>query len=157
MGLMSRVPHGDMQIRGYDRKDFRILHAIDTACFPAHMAYSRAELLYFLEHEASVARVADIAGLIVGFAVGLNEPDAAAHVVTLDVVPEARRRGVGTGLMEALHEEFRRRHASQVMLEVDAGNEGAQRFYLELGYERQGLIPGYYKGKGDAVTMTRPL
>ena len=42
-------------------------------------------------------------------------------------------------------------------LEVDAGNEAAQHFYLGLGYERLGLIPGYYKGKGDAVIMTRSL
>jgi ribosomal-protein-alanine N-acetyltransferase len=157
MGFMSPVLPGEMWIRDYDRKDFQILHAIDTACFPAHMAYSRAELLFFLGHGASIARVAEIAGRIVGFAVGLNEPCAAAHVVTLDVVPEARRRGVGTGLMEALHEEFHKGHASQVNLEVDAGNEAAQHFYVGLGYERLGLIPGYYKGKGDAVIMTRSL
>jgi ribosomal-protein-alanine N-acetyltransferase len=121
------------------------------------MAYSRAELLFFLKHSSSIARVAEITGRIVGFAVGQNGTGAAAHVVTLDVLPEARRRGVGTGLMNALHEEFRKRHASQVMLEVDAGNEAAQRFYHGLGYERMGLLPGYYKGRGDALVMARSL
>ena len=154
---MHLVSPGEMRIRNYDRKDFRVLHAIDTACFPAHMAYSRVELLFFLGHRASISRVAEIAGQIVGFAVGLNEPGAAAHVVTLDVVAEARRLGVGTALMNVLHAEFRERRALQVMLEVDAGNQAAQRFYLGLGYRRLGLIPGYYKGKGDAIAMTRSL
>jgi ribosomal-protein-alanine N-acetyltransferase len=154
---MKPVLLGEIGIRDYDRKDFQVLHEIDTACFPAYMAYSRVELLFFLRHPCSVSRVAEISGNIVGFAVGQNEPGAAAHVVTLDVVPEARRRGVGTGLMNALHEEFRKRRASQVMLEVDAGNETAQRFYLGLGYERKGLIPGSSKGRGDALVMARAL
>jgi ribosomal-protein-alanine N-acetyltransferase len=155
--FMNPVLLGEIWIRDYDRKDFQVLHEIDTACFPAHMAYSRAELLFFLRHPSSVTRVAEIAGNIVGFAVGQNETGAVAHVVTLDVVPEARRRGAGTGLMNALHEEFRKRHASQVMLEVDAGNEAAQRFYLGLGYERKGFIPGYYKCRGNALVMARAL
>ena len=157
--MMSMGPplSGEIWIRDYSREDFRILHAIDAACFPAHMAYSRAELLFFLGHDASIARVAEIAGRIVGFAVGQSEPGSAAHVVTLDVISEARRRGVGTGLMNALHEEFRRRNALKVTLEVDAGNEAAQRFYRGLGYRCLGMIPGYYQGRGDALIMMRPL
>ena len=154
---MSPVLLGEILIRDYDWKDFRVLHDIDTNCFPAHMAYSRAELHFFLRHSSSIARVAEIAGVIVGFAVGQYEPGASAHVVTLDVVPEARRRGVGTELMRVLHEEFRKRRASQVMLEADAGNEAAQRFYLGLGYERRGFLRGYYKGRGDALVMARSL
>ncbi len=157
MVSMRPVLLGEIWIRNYERKDFQVLHDIDTTCFPAHMAYSRAELLFFLRHSSSIARVAEIAGKIVGFAVGQNGPGAAAHIVTLDVLPEARRRGVGTGLMNVLHEEFRKRHASQVMLEVDAGNQAAQRFYQDLGYERMGLLPGYYKGRGDALVMARSL
>jgi ribosomal protein S18 acetylase RimI-like enzyme len=59
--------------------------------------------------------------------------------------------------MKALHEEFHKRRASQVVLEVDAGDEAAQRFYHGLGYERKGRLPGYYKGRSDALRMARSL
>ncbi len=77
-----------------------------------------------------------------------------AHVTTLDVIPEARRHGVGSALMEVLHEEFRARGIIQVMLEVAVANEEAQGFYARLGYGRLGLLRHYYKAQSDAYRMS---
>lgn len=152
MFIMQPGPHQTL-IRDVLFGEIERLHDIDQICFPAYMAYSRAELRYYLGHPSAIRKVAEIAGKIVGFAIGHIEPRKRAHVITLDVEPEARRRKVGSALMEALHEEFRGRGVVLVELEVDTANEAAQRFYARLGYERGELLPGYYKARGDACRM----
>jgi [ribosomal protein S18]-alanine N-acetyltransferase len=144
-------------IRDFRPEEIPRMHEIDRLCFPDYMAYSRAELIYFVKHAASITRIAECAGEIIGFAVGCCAPGSQAHIITLDVAPEARRRRVGTALMEALHEEFRKRGVVQVALEVATGNESAQRFYEKLGYELKKLLRGYYKNRSDAYQMVRQL
>ena len=150
---MSSDSLGHPSIRNYRREDLSTLHEIDRICFPDYMAYSRAELAFYLGHPAAISKVAELDGRIFGFVVGRMESSACAHVITLDVIPEARRRGVGSALMELLHEEFRARGITQVVLEVAAVNEEAQRFYARLGYGHVGTLRHYYKARVDAFRM----
>jgi ribosomal protein S18 acetylase RimI-like enzyme len=126
---------------------------MDRMCFPPYKAYSRAELLFYVKHPSSICRVAEMSGMVSGFALGLTAGRANGHVVTIDVIPEARRRGVGRALMESLHRAFRELGVARVVLEVDAADEGAQRFYRGLGYVRGELLRGYYRQLGDAFRM----
>jgi len=143
-------------IRPYMRGDLARLHEIDRICFSPTIAYSLAELRFYLSGRKAIGRVAELSGLIAGFAVGRTEDNGLAHVITLDVLPDARRQGVGKALMKDLHAEFRRRGAACVILEVSVDNFGAKRFYLGLGYRFAGLLPGYYNGETDACLMIRP-
>jgi len=149
---MPLVPD-QLLIRDVKPNDFEKLYDIDRICFPDYMAYSRAELRFYLRHPFSISRLAEFARNVIGFAIGRIEPGACAHIITLDVVPGERRRKVGSALMEVLHAEFRRLGAARVMLEVDTGNETAQSFYLGLGYERRELLRGYYDARSDAYRM----
>jgi ribosomal protein S18 acetylase RimI-like enzyme len=54
---------------------------------------------------------------------------AALEIVYLGVVPEARRRGVGTLLLRRAVEHGRRRHARRLTVVVDERNEPARRLY----------------------------
>lgn len=51
------------------------------------------------------------------------------------VVPEARRKGIGRLLMEAVHGQARERGIREVSLEVLEANDAAYRLYEDLGYE----------------------
>ncbi len=53
----------------------------------------------------------------------------------LGVVAEARRKGLGRELMEAVHEQARARGMREISLEVIEANEPAFRLYEDLGYE----------------------
>jgi ribosomal-protein-alanine N-acetyltransferase len=144
-------------IRGYRPPDMPFLHALDAVCFPADIAYSRPEMLFFVNHRDSITRIAELDGKIVGFAVGRFVAPASSHVLTLDVAPGMRRGGIGTALMEALHAEFCRMGATACYLEVDVTNDAARRFYEGLQYDYLELLPDYYQGRGDAFRMERKL
>jgi [ribosomal protein S18]-alanine N-acetyltransferase len=143
-------------IRPYLKADLARLHAIDQACFPPAIAYSLTELRFYLSGRKATGLVAEVSHLIAGFAVGRTEKNGLAHVITLDVLPGARRQGIGRALMEGLHAEFSRRGATHVILEVSVDNPGARRFYEKLGYRFVEILPGYYNGETDACLMIRP-
>ena len=146
-----------LYLRGYATGDLAALHAMDQNCFPPGIAFTRPELLSCLNHRNSVVRIAVLDEQIVGFAVGMTIDHDAGHVVTLDVVREGRRQGIGTTLMSALHDEFRQVGASLCFLEVDVENAAARRFYETLQYKYVEYLPGYYQNHGDAYRMVRDL
>jgi ribosomal-protein-alanine N-acetyltransferase len=152
---VADLSHAKSVLRGLEANDFLRLHEIDRICFDPGIAYSQAELFSSLEHPDSLAKVAELGGEIVAFAVARILDELSAHIITLDVLPEARRRRIGTSLMGALHNEFRARNLAVSILEVEAGNKGALRFYRKLGYQRVELLQGYYAGVRDACRMVK--
>lgn len=144
-------------IRDYRPGDFWRLYEIDRICFRSDVAYSRAELLFYLKHPESITRVAQVQKEILGFAVGRIETDRSAHVLTLDVVPEARRRKIGTALMASLHDAFKEQRVIISFLEVDSAHPGAQLFYEGMDYRYIETLRGYYGGRRDAYRMMRVI
>jgi len=63
--------------------------------------------------------------------------DRLAELMSLSVAPEARGRGLGTALMDAVDAELDRRGVRDLEVSVLAGNERARRFY-----ERRGMKLG---------------
>jgi ribosomal protein S18 acetylase RimI-like enzyme len=59
------------------------------------------------------------------------------HLVGMYVRPEARRRGVGRRLAEAII-EIARGHVEVIQLTVVMGNEAARRLYAAVGFEEYG-------------------
>jgi ribosomal-protein-alanine N-acetyltransferase len=84
-----------------------------------------------------------------------------AEVLTLAVLPEARRRGRGHALMQAALATCRSRGVSDVFLEVAADNAAARALYQSLGMVESGHRRGYYaRSDGpavDALILTRNL
>jgi len=145
----------DYTVRLYQEHDLGRLYEIDRICFPADMAYSRAELRFYIHHPGSIVRVAEMECEVVGFVAGLVRGDKTGHVITLDVVPPVRRRGIGSTLMSALHEEFLCRNVRLAILEVSAEDLTARRFYENIDYEYSEVLPGYYNRRIDACRMVR--
>jgi [ribosomal protein S18]-alanine N-acetyltransferase len=96
-------------------------------------------------------------GELLGWA-GIRVIDAEAEILTVGVIPSARRHGLGRDLLHALLDEARRREAREVFLEVRADNDGAQKLYETEGFSVLGRRLGYYDhGRMDAVTMRLEL
>jgi len=149
--------HSDsIGLRPVRRDDVDALLALDRACFRPGIAYSRAELQYFLFHARSVSVLAEDENGIAGFAIvkfHFEKGLCVGHIITIDVAEAQRRRGVGRLLMDALLASCHQAEATSLRLEVAVDNAGAIAFYERLGFTETGRIPGYYMGKLDALTM----
>ena len=144
-------------IRPVTFKDIEALYALDQVCFPPGIAYSRGELRRFLGIATAQGVLADRDGTLAGFAVGYLTRSRTAHVVTLDVGPGERRRGLGRALLEELLERLARAGAVEARLEVSTENTGAIAFYETLAFRVRRTLPGYYGPGRDALEMERDL
>ena len=141
-------------IRPYAQEEFATLHAIDAECYAPEIAYSRRTMRAFLRLPGAECLVAEEGGTIVGFIL-TDRYRAAGHIITLDVAPAARRRGVGTALVEAAHASLARAGVREVELETSTANTAAVAFWKRHGYRECGVLPNYYENGEDAYWMTR--
>ena len=78
-----------------------------------------------------------------------------AHISTIAVRPEWRRRGIGELLLVAMLEQAVELGADLATLEVRVSNVAAQSLYQKYGFAKVGLRPHYYSDRGeDALVMT---
>lgn len=106
----------------------------------------------YLVHEG-VSSGADIAGYA-----GVSISGDHADVMTITVDPGRRGAGIGALLLLGLHQQAVARGARQVLLEVRADNESAQRLYLRNGYQAISRRRAYYQPEGvDAIVMRNDL
>lgn len=89
---------------------------------------------------------------IVGFIVAEKRRHT-GHIITIDVIAEARRSGVGSALLAAAESRLRESGALAVELETAVNNDAAIRFYKEKGYFVERTVRGYYSNKLDALVM----
>lgn len=79
------------------------------------------------------------------------------EVLTLAVAPAARRRGLGTRLLDAAMTLATARGARTAFLEVSIGNEAARTLYARAGFTPTGRRPRYYADGTDALVLRRTL
>lgn len=88
--------------------------------------------------------------------IGLKLVSDEAHVMTIAVRPERRRRGLARALVQAALADPASAGARRVYLEVRPSNAGARALYGSLGFVETGLRYAYY-GDEDALLMTLDL
>jgi ribosomal-protein-alanine N-acetyltransferase len=143
-------------LRPYAESDFGELFALDRACYVPGIAYSKSMLRWYLNAPGAICIVAEDAGEIVGFILAEAKPPG-AHIITLDVAENSRRRGVGTRLTHAAENQMASRGVLTVELETATDNAAGVAFWLRHGYRTVGTIPRYYLDRVDALRMTRIL
>ncbi|HZI65456.1 MAG TPA: GNAT family N-acetyltransferase [Thermoanaerobaculia bacterium] len=137
--------------------DLDRLWRLDQLCFEPGIAYSQRDLQRFLAMPRAVCVVAEDGDTLCGFALAYSRPSALAHVVTLDVDPTFRRRGLGRRLIESVLERSAAAGAKRAVLEVDVRNSGAIAFYRKLAFREAGRLAAYYGPGQDAFQMVKAL
>jgi ribosomal-protein-alanine N-acetyltransferase len=79
------------------------------------------------------------------------------HIVSVAVMHQHRRKGIGKALVAQALENMRIYNAKQCFLEVRVTNTPAIELYKKLGFEITRTIHGYYSDGEDAYVMTRKL
>ena len=93
---------------------------------------------------------------IVGYAV-LDHGGEVSDVMTIAVLPRARRTGLGRRLLEELVTRARAGGARRLLLEVRADNAAACGLYAARGFVQLQTRRGYYPGGGDALVLALDL
>ena len=192
-------------LREYRKEDFDRLWAIDQACFPPGISYSRFELMSYIKRRKAFTVVAEhlaeraegqtpgldailqmaeavasevskhgaprksaappeiskpergLAGAaIVGFIVAESGRQA-GHIITIDVLEQARGAGLGSRLLAAAEEQLRHAGCHAVYLETAVDNQVALAFYKHHGYFLLKTIPRYYSNGVDAFVLKKDL
>ena len=133
-------------------KDLRAVAAIQKASFRPGLAYgiTALALLRLMPGVGFlVARTNDrpVAGSVIA-----DRSHGDLRIMNLAVHPDARRRGIGTALLQAIEAAM---PGGNVMLMAEEWNTDAQRLYERDGYIRKGLSKDYYGRGRHGVRMTK--
>ncbi len=79
------------------------------------------------------------------------------HVISVAVMPDYRRLGVGYSLVEGAIAAFSSLNADEIYLEVRLNNVPAIELYKKMGFQIARTIPRYYYDGSDAYVMSREI
>jgi len=145
-----------IRLRPCQRSDFESLYHIDQACFPPGIAYGRTELNHYLLLQGALCMLAEADGVVGGFIVSEQSAEM-AHIITLDVLENFRRQGIGTRLLRAAEEAASSRGARLIVLETATTNKPAIALWTRHGYREAGRHKNYYGPGLDALEMHKLL
>jgi len=141
-------------------QDIPFIEVLEQACFPApwsgevyrhELARNQLSSYWVLRPDPAAAAGAPPILAYGGFWSMGQE----AHIVTIATHPDYRRQGLGRLLLQFLIERAGAAGASEVTLEVRAGNREAQTLYETMGFTRVGIRKRYYRDNHeDALLMT---
>lgn len=164
----------DFILRDFRPEDFEVLWRIDQKCFPPGIAYSRRELGAYIRRRGAFTVVAsrvapegmpagpsqpvsdDFAGIL-GFIVAEAGRRSVGHIISIDILPDSRRLGIGTRLLDAAEQRLRTALCHTVVLETAVDNRSALAFYKRHQYSVAKIVPRYYSNGLDAFLMDKSL
>ena len=146
-------------LRDFRAEDFDTLWKIDQLCFAPGIAYSRMELKFYMKRRGSFTLIAEGADAppVAGFIVAEASRKNIGHIITIDVLPEARRFRVGSQLLEAAEERLLVAGCRGVVLETAVDNTAALSFYKRHAYFVVKTAPNYYSNGIDAFVLQKDL
>lgn len=152
-----------MHFRSYTPSDIEAMCRLDTVCFAEPFRFDCQTMQQFAEaHGAIVVLVEDEGRTrLIGFTILHLEgsaSDSRAYVVTIDVSPEHRCRGVGAAMLDRAEDRARSGGAVTVSLHVSAENLAAISFYERQHYLRVGRVKRFYReADQDAIHFAKPI
>lgn len=82
-------------------------------------------------------------------------PSARVYKIAID--PSLRGLGLGSRLLRAIEERFRRAGMRRVCAEVRESNQPSRGLFLKNGYRESGSLPGYYDDGENGIKFWKNL
>lgn len=131
---------------------------LNLRCFRNGENYTKYTFAYLFNEPRSLSyQIASAKGDMAAFVFVLLNPDGTAHLTTIGVAPEHRRRGLGRQLLDHLDEVLRIKGVSTIVLELRVSNFGAKNLYSDAGYSIVNRIAKYYSDGEDCFLMVKSL
>ena len=147
-------------LRPYSANDLDAMHALDVVCFDKPFRFSRSAMRRFAEAKTARVVIAEENRALVGFVIlDIEETEQGrfAYIVTLDVSPTHRRKGLAGELMQQAEREASREGCAAIVLHVFTGNEPAIDFYGGRGFVRSHRERDFYGRGMDAWVFHKHL
>lgn len=122
------------------------LYEIEMACFKKE-AFTKQQIAQLLQNNNTISLVAKENSKIIGFIIGMisiEDNTIIGHILTIDVSPSYRRKGVGIKLLQEVEKIFKNKQVMVCRLEVREDNIAALNLYCKLGYRKVGKLEHYY-------------
>ncbi len=140
-----------IEVRRLAKKDVPEVAANEALCFT--QPWAEHNFLEALDRKDLLYVVADADGHIVGHA-GVFTVMGDGEIINVAVHPDHREKGIAYQMLSYLMEIAPEIGTEDFTLEVRAGNAAAIRLYEKLGFETEGVRPGFYDlPKEDALIM----
>jgi len=123
-----------------------VLHA---GCFPED-PWDAEALGRILGLSGGFGLVAWRGDMPVGFALA-RDLGGEGEILSLGVLPDCRRFGIGWALLRAVIDEAARRELPSIVLEVADDNAAARGLYARAGFVAVGRRPRYYQRGGETI------
>jgi len=152
------APPTTYAIKPLTMDNIKELLRLNLRCFTAGDSYNKHTLNYLLNEPLTISyRLVTPSDELVAFAFAMVNKNGAAHLTTIGVAPEHRRRGLAVKLLKHLEKTLKAKGIGTIMLEVRVGNFPAQNLYSQLGYAVVQRINNYYNNGEDCYLMMKAI
>ncbi|MCC6329826.1 MAG: ribosomal protein S18-alanine N-acetyltransferase [Acidobacteria bacterium] len=131
---------------------------LNFRCFEDGENYTKHTFSYLLSQPNALCfQIATAANEMAGFLCVLVGQEGIAHITTIGVAPEHRRRGLAERMLGELDRSLTERGITSIVLEVRVGNTAAQSLYRACGFMVTQQISEYYNDGEDGYLMVKAL
>ncbi len=131
--------------------DLRAVSLIEDDSFPSPYPPELFKKL-LQEHGDSFFIAEEGSGKTVGYCLATRD-GRFAHLISIAVLREHRRRGVASVLLQQLLEYLARLGVDELWLEVNTGNKEAIELYQKFGFLKMMILENYYSDGTPALRM----
>jgi len=133
-------------------------YEIEKQCFQRE-AFTKQQIAYLLTDYNAIGLAARVNSEIAGFAIArvdIGRNASFGHILTVDITPAYRRKGIAQKLLHEIEAIFREKGIKECRLEVREDNVAALNLYQKLGYKKVGKLEKYY-GKAHGLYLQKTL
>lgn len=152
------APPAEYSVRPMTEEHLREVMLLNLRCFRRGENYTKYTFKYLLSEPNILSyRAVTSDNLMVGFIFVVAANETIAHITTIGVAPEHRKRGIAGTMLEHAEKSLVKKGFDSIVLEVRVSNEAALELYFRSGYVVMQRLTKYYNNGEDAFLMSKVI
>ncbi len=152
------APPTSYEVKALTVDQLREVMLLNMRCFRKGENYTKYTFKYLLTEPNILSyRAVTSEGRMAGFIFVIANDESIAHITTIGVAPEHRKRGIARMLLGRVEKSLARRDYTSLVLEVRVSNAAAQALYRNAGYYIVQRLSAYYNNGEDAYLMSKVI
>ncbi len=159
----------NIKTRAATLQDLEEIYQIEKICFDSSDVFHKETFEFFLSKESTIFLLAEKSrenrkgnALVVGFIIAQPKLKSKFEIITIDVHPDSRNKGIGKLLLREIEEVILTRVKDEkrdyfIELVVYENNHNAKKLYTKMGYRILGKLNSYYSRDRDGLRMGKKL